>query len=211
MSIRIHYLDLLIVMSCVFPAGVVLRDYSDARSDTFGQRALAHSAVLAVLIVSSVCLEPALLDGIQLPSGPMCLAALFAIPFSAAVETSVAAWYVGDHIVASLGGIIRRLRGRVDFLPVILLVSIGVEEEFVFRHIFITVFQQISVTWPFLAIGLSALLYGLNHLWFGNIAVLTKFFSGLVFGFLYWISDDNFLVPAMTHAGFNILAAMSRR
>ncbi|WP_456394248.1 CPBP family intramembrane glutamic endopeptidase [Thermococcus sp.] len=87
-------------------------------------------------------------------------------------------------------------------------------EELVFRQIWFIYLVNDIGTNPVVAIFIPSIIYGLNHISFGEQAIFQKSFSGIVYGVLYYISGCSILVPLLTHALQNItlkiLGGMSR-
>jgi membrane protease YdiL (CAAX protease family) len=91
-------------------------------------------------------------------------------------------------------------------VPVVLL--LGAAEEVIFRgvgqHLLTHVFG-----WPAAAaIALMALVYGLNHLYFGWLTVGQKAVTGLLFGALYQACGQAVLVPVLAHLTQNLVVLL---
>jgi len=82
---------------------------------------------------------------------------------------------------------------------------VAAAEEVLFRGIGQHLLDVV-LGWPaVLAIGLTAVLYGLNHLYFGWLTVGQKVFTGAVFGSLYVLAGLSVLVPVVAHVVQNVV------
>lgn len=81
----------------------------------------------------------------------------------------------------------------------LLMVLVAVGEEIVFRQVWIELLER-SLGLPlFGALAVSALLYGLNHQFFGGVSVVSKTFTGLVYGGLYVLGGRSLWLPILAH------------
>lgn len=94
--------------------------------------------------------------------------------------------------------------GRWHIVLVAALVAIC--EEIVFRYIWIPILVRVFYTNAFLAVIISAVVFGLNHSTFGSSAVYSKIASGVLYGMLYVYSDYCILPPILAHVAGNVLA-----
>lgn len=82
---------------------------------------------------------------------------------------------------------------------------VAVAEEVLFRGIGQHLLDVV-LGWPaVLAIGLAAVLYGFNHLYFGWLTVGQKVLTGAVFGSLYVLAGQSVLVPVVAHVVQNVV------
>ncbi len=100
------------------------------------------------------------------------------------------------------------LHGRVtatSALAVLGAAVVAVAEEVLFRGVGLHLLGPV-LGWPLVAaVALTALVYGLNHLYFGWLTVGQKVVTGVVFGLLYLMSGQSLLVPAVAHVVQNIV------
>ena len=80
----------------------------------------------------------------------------------------------------------------------LLLVLVAAGEEIFYRLIGLGVFLSIGLPLP-VALLISSVAYGLNHLYLGRTVVLSKSVAGLVYGTLY-LAAGNIWLPIVTHA-----------
>jgi membrane protease YdiL (CAAX protease family) len=87
-------------------------------------------------------------------------------------------------------------------------VVIAVAEEVVFRGVGQHLLERVLL-WPAVpAIALTAAVYGLNHLYFGNLTVLQKVSTGVLYGALYDLSGRAVLVPVIAHVLQNLVVLL---
>ncbi len=154
--------------------------------------------------------------------------AWYVAPATGVLRLPAIAWY-GDGILfglgapgieVGLGALWARLRGSrvarialhqqasVTALGVIAAVVTAIAEEVLFRGVGLHLLETV-LHWPALAaVAMSALVYGLNHLWFGGLTVAQKVVSGLGFGALYDLSGHSLLVPLLAHVVQNLLVLL---
>jgi membrane protease YdiL (CAAX protease family) len=61
------------------------------------------------------------------------------------------------------------------------------------------------------ALGVTSVVYGLNHLYFGWLAVLQKTLTGVGLGLLFIYSGYSILVPIIAHATQNLVVQLLPR
>jgi membrane protease YdiL (CAAX protease family) len=83
-------------------------------------------------------------------------------------------------------------------------IAIAVGEEFVYRHLAHGILLEFGVGTG-LAVAITALFYGLNHLYFGGVTVLSKTLVGVVLAGLYVAGGGSLLLPAIAHALQSVL------
>jgi membrane protease YdiL (CAAX protease family) len=87
----------------------------------------------------------------------------------------------------------------------LLLGVVVVGEEVFYRQIWLDSLQgPFGITAP-LALAVSSLAYGCNHLAFGAPAVVTKTATGLLYGGLYLLGGRSVWLPIVTHGMQNLL------
>jgi membrane protease YdiL (CAAX protease family) len=85
----------------------------------------------------------------------------------------------------------------------------AVAEEMVFRGIFLPVLSELVAL--MVALGVTSVVYGLNHLYFGWLAVLQKTLTGVGLGLLFIYSGHSILVPIIAHAVQNLVVQLLPR
>jgi uncharacterized protein len=80
----------------------------------------------------------------------------------------------------------------------LLLASIAVGEEVFYRMIWLGALLALGFP-AALAIVISSLAYGLNHLRFGGISVASKTVTGCIYGSLYLLGGQSIWLPIVTH------------
>lgn len=88
---------------------------------------------------------------------------------------------------------------------IVFTVAGGLCEEVIFRQIWFSIFESSFVLPIFLVIIITAMVYALNHLYFGLFTIIQKFFAGLVYGLLFFISGGSLLIPLIAHGVQNLL------
>jgi membrane protease YdiL (CAAX protease family) len=100
------------------------------------------------------------------------------------------------------------LHGRVGPVTVAAVtgaVLIALAEEVLFRGVGLHLLREV-LGWPAVAaVGLTAVVYGLNHLYFGWLTVGQKVLTGVGFGLLYLLAGESVLVPATAHVVQNLV------
>ncbi len=203
------YLDCLILAAATHPSGFshslfTLRRGSPAGISTAFLVFLAGpylAVTLAVLVV-----RPGLV-AFQGTTAPLLALAALGAPAALAIEVMI-------HSLVSFGRTGRWPRGialdrawSIQRSPGdhLLLILIVLGEEIFFRVIWLGVLES-SCGLPFaVALALSSLAYGLNHLAFGAISVVSKTAAGLVFGLLYQLGGGSVWLPFAAHALQNLL------
>jgi len=87
---------------------------------------------------------------------------------------------------------------------IFLMCLIAVLEEIIYRQICWSILET-RMSFPSeVCIALTGFAYACNHLYFGSSAFWTKFCSGSIYAFLYWISGYEILVPILAHVSQNL-------
>lgn len=197
MSIRTPSLELLVLLSTAFPAQL------------FRARAALLPALLApagLLAVAGLAWYVAPVSGVTTaPSGwPW---------YAVAVAAGLAApaWEVGIGVA---GAAVRRRRvGRVGLherwpggtaAGVATAVTVAAAEEVLFRGVGLSLLADGLHAPAALAVGVTAVVYALNHLWFGWQTVGQKLLTGVLFGLLYVAAGYSLVVPLLAHVVQNV-------
>jgi len=77
-------------------------------------------------------------------------------------------------------------------------------EEIFYRGLWFGTLERFGLPLA-LALGISSLAYGLNHLSFGATSVLSKTVSGCLYGALYALGGRNLLLPLVAHCLQNLV------
>jgi membrane protease YdiL (CAAX protease family) len=80
----------------------------------------------------------------------------------------------------------------------LLLALVAVGEEIFYRLIWIAVMLSFGLSMP-LALVISSVAYGFNHLSFGGLSVFSKSVTGLCYGALYLLGGQSIILPVVTH------------
>jgi membrane protease YdiL (CAAX protease family) len=97
-------------------------------------------------------------------------------------------------------------KGAVAVLAVLVA---AVAEEMVFRGIFLPVLSELVAV--MVALGVTSIVYGLNHLYFGWLAVVQKTLTGVGLGLLFVYGGYSILVPIIAHATQNLVVQLLPR
>lgn len=101
---------------------------------------------------------------------------------------------------------------KVGTALIALIVALVVCEELLLRQFIFTIFYNIMGLGLILSILLCALIYSLNHLYFGVNTLIQKFVSGLVYTLLFYISGLSIVIPIIAHLVQNLsLLCLSSR
>jgi membrane protease YdiL (CAAX protease family) len=204
MTIRTLFLDSLILTSASFPSGFAAAVSSALRVSARQVTTAFLGIVLTPLVIvfsGSLSLRPELFF-YRPPHMRVLLLAVVAAPATLLLE-----W--GFHITvgfARSGVVQRRLElhrfwgGRWSAGQFLLLASIALGEEVVFRQIWISILGQSLGFTPLSALTGSAAIYGINHLYFGWSSVLAKTLAGIVYGGLFLLDDRSLFAPFLAHA-----------
>jgi len=98
---------------------------------------------------------------------------------------------------------VQRIKTDSLILLLFVLLVIPVMEEFLFRRYLFAFFQSLDVHISIIII-LSSVAFGLNHLVYSKINVLTKMIWGCMFALLYYYTD-NIFYPIFSHVLCNII------
>jgi uncharacterized protein len=199
MSIPILYLDALLLAAGCYPSGFSVSLFRIRN----GPPVEVSTVFLGVLVIPYLVvglgawsMHPQLLLW-KGTSGLMLGRAVFVAPVALAVE-------YGVHAIASYRAnspfrrriTVGQFWGRkLSPTDSVLLGTIVVGEEIVYRIIWFGALHYSFFLPAPLALGISSLAYGLNHLAFGWTTVLSKTITGLVYGSLYLLGRESLLLP----------------
>jgi membrane protease YdiL (CAAX protease family) len=204
MPTRTLFLDSLILASVAFPSGFsgslcgVLRIEARRVSTAFLVLMLAPF----VIVVSASLSVRADMFLIRSPHAWVIGLALVAAPATLALE-----WGVHSAVALVRSGIFQHgielhdfWQGRRSVVQFGLLTLIALGEEIVFRQTWIGVLEPTFGFSALAALITSAVMYGINHLYFGWSSVLSKTAAGLVYGGLFLLDDRSLWCPFLAHA-----------
>jgi membrane protease YdiL (CAAX protease family) len=211
MSDRTRYLDLLVLVSLAVPAQAVRLAMSGRRRpDVLFAGAMAVIAALAYFLVPIAIALPAEPAWSFLPEGP----GWNAMPDGTA-------WYliaVGAGLIAPLteyltGAVAQRRFSRMalhdrsgtGLLATAAALVAAAAEEVIFRGVALSLLDGLAGVW--VAVAVTSVCYGLNHLYFGKITVWQKTLTGVGFGVLFVLSGS-LLVPLIAHAVQNLVVLL---
>ncbi|GGM78490.1 CPBP family intramembrane glutamic endopeptidase [Dactylosporangium sucinum] len=224
MTTRTLCLSLLVLLCASFPAQVfeLANASGRGRPGAAGaaprrpDRAMAGSLMLAVALVALAALAATVapMRWTFPPVDWLWYAAAVAFGFlTVPLEWAVGAAYVAVRYRRLAGIGLHRLVGATSASVVLAYVVAGAAEEVLFRGVGLHVLEGV-LGWPVAAaLAITSVVYGLNHLYFGAIAVAQKTFTGVGFGLLYLLGGHNVLVPLVAHAVQNlvVLTVLPRR
>jgi len=201
------YLDIIILASAVYPSGFSNSLFTSWRGMTrrVSTDFLCLLALPYPVIVLAVWLvRPEILSW-RGTTAPLVAAAVLLVPVALLLEYFIAA--LASYRMTgkfprgiALQGFWRRRLSWADYL---LLGTVAVGEEILYRGIWVSVLLSFGLPVP-LAVCLSSLAYGLNHLAFGSTAVVSKSMTGILYCVLYLLGGQSLWLPVMSHCLQNI-------
>lgn len=96
-------------------------------------------------------------------------------------------------------------------LAVAAAVVVGFAEEVIFRGVGLSLVVDELGAPVVVAVALTALAYGFNHLYFGWLTVAQKCLTGVAFGMLFVASGHSLLVPVVAHVVQNLAVSVGWR
>ena len=208
MNTPTHYLDIIILASAAYPSGFSNSLYTSWRgapretsTGFLSILALPYTAiVLAVWFV-----RPEMLSW-RGTTAPFVLAAMLLVPLALLIEYAI-------HALASYRAHGRFPRGiklqsfwrrRLSLTDYLLIAAVAVGEEIIYRGIWVTVLLSFGLPAP-VALGVSSLAYGVNHLAFGSTPVISKTVTGMLYCTLYLLGGQSIWLPIISHSLQNFL------
>lgn len=208
MSSHTLYLDGAIIAAVAYPAGVGYSLYTSL----WGEPRQISNDLLAMLLLPCALVVPAVytlrpelivFTGASL----MWLAAAAALaPLALGSE-----WIIHGAVLWRRTG--RRPRGlgvqplwaaRMTGVGHLLLALVAIGEEFFYRAIWLGLCLSFGAGAP-LALAISSVAYGLNHLSFGATSVAAKSMTGLLYGALYLAGGQSIALPIVAHIVQNVM------
>jgi membrane protease YdiL (CAAX protease family) len=207
MNTPIPYLDAVILASTAYPSGLV---YSLLSAWKDGPHKVS-TRLLTVLVLPYVALTPMVwliqpkLLLVHVTSVWMLAVAILLVPVALMIEYAIHAFPAYRATGQFFRGIVIQSPwpGKLSLPDHALLASIAVGEEVFFRMIWLGALLALGFPAP-LAIFISSLAYGLNHLMFGGISVASKTVTGCIYGSLYLLGGQSIWLPIVTHVLQNL-------
>jgi membrane protease YdiL (CAAX protease family) len=209
MSFPIPFLDCLILAAASYPSGFSHSVFTAFAGRPRGVTAAFLCALVLPYLGMALALgwiRPELLRIAPAGAG-LIVAALLAAPVALALEA-------GIHALFRLGTTGRLPRGielprlwrvRLGLTGHLLLVLIVLGEELLYRQLWIGLLQGSLGLGAPAALAISSLAYGVNHLAFGGLSVLSKAASGLVYGGLFLAAGGSLWPALVAHGVQNLL------
>jgi Type II CAAX prenyl endopeptidase Rce1-like len=207
MSIPTPYLDWVILASATYPSGFSHSLFTAWR----GPQREVSTGLLGILVLPFVgvipavwALRPGLLT-MRAATTPRLALAVLLVPVALLIEYGIHAlesYRLSGRFPRGLA-VQRFWRRRLSIADHILLGLVAAGEEIFYRLIWLGILLYYGVTPP-LALGISSVTYGLNHLAFGTTAVFSKTATGLLYGGLYLFGGQSIWLPTVTHCLQNI-------
>lgn len=88
-------------------------------------------------------------------------------------------------------------RGNVNYFSFLISFIVLIHEEIIWRYVLLSIGFNYT-----LSLLLGAVLFGLCHIYFGKIQIISKFFLGLLLGIIYIVSSSLLLVIVI-HSTYN--------
>lgn len=209
-------LELILLTSATYPAGFSHALYSQWR----GAVRVITTEYLAFLVLPFAVVGPVawalcpglfpLSDWVRHSDPVWILVALCLVPVALLMEYLVGA--VSLFVASGGRGPLLRpfslatlWNRRLSWLDFLFLGMVVVGEEIFYRAIWLMGLHSLLGLPLTLALPLSALAYGLNHLAFGPGAVFTKTLTGMLYGTLFLLGHQNLLLPILAHALQNVV------
>jgi hypothetical protein len=208
MSTPILCLDGLILAATAYPSGFSYSLFTSwngaprgSSTSFLGFLALPYLLVCPVV----VAVQPNLL-ALHGTNAVWVVAALLLTPVVMALEFAIhgTASYRATGRFPTWFGVHPLARGRLSATDHVLLGIVVMGEEFIYRGIWIAVLHRAFGLPLVLALFVSSFAYGMNHIAFGGITVLSKTVSGLLFGSIFLLGGQCLWLPILTHAMQNI-------
>jgi membrane protease YdiL (CAAX protease family) len=207
MNTPIPYLDVVVLASTAYPSGLV---YSLLNAWKGAPRQIS-TGLLAILVLPYVALAPVVwfiqpkLLLVHVTSVWMFAVAILLVPVALMIEYAIHALPAYRATGQFFRGIVIQSPwpGKLSLPDHLLLASIAVGEEVFFRMIWLGALLALGFPAP-LAIVISSLAYGLNHLMFGGMSVASKTVTGCIYGSLYLLGGQSIWLPIVTHVLQNL-------
>jgi len=209
MSTPTLYLDWLILAATAYPAGFSYSLFA-ARRGGAGAVSTPFLFYLAFPFVAVSLAVWATRPGalaLRGTSAPLLVVAVLLAPVALAVEYLIHALATYERGAKLLRGVTmqRFWQGGLSPVDCVLLGVVVVGEEFFFREVWLGTLHDSHGFAAALALLLSSVVYGCNHLAYGPVSVASKTASGLIYGGLYLLGGKSLWLPVVTHGLQNII------
>lgn len=206
MDYHIHYLeDTLILMALVFPGSLNSIIKKPQRS-SFKFSMVSTIAVYIVLITFTLMIKMNEFLFFNNPSWVWYLVAPLFGFLCIAIEYMIGAVqiYIQQGKFPKRFAVHSYYSVKIDLMVILLIITLVVLEELILRQAIFTIFFNGFQFQVWLVIALSALIYGLNHIFFGLSIVPQKIMSGVIFALLYYYSGLALVIPFLAHLTQNL-------
>lgn len=203
------YLDCIILAAVSYPSG-----FSNSLFNTWkGAQREVSTAFLGVLALPYIAVAPAIwavrsalitFHGTTVPL--LAVAALLA-PLALLIEYGVhgfASYRMTGKFPRGIS-VQRFWNQRLTIIDQLLLALVVVGEEVFYRVIWLGVLYHSFGLPAWLALGVSSLAYGINHIVFGTTSLVSKTVTGLLYGALYLLGGECIWLPIIAHGLQNII------
>lgn len=211
MSIHIQCLNIIILLFTLSPIMLVgtfvnFPGVNKNKNNIFFTKALAFLLVIQVLLIFMAKPD---ITSIYIPRKSMWyIIALVMVPITILVEMAVL------YIILLIK---RKNIKKITFInknsmiinSVLYTLIIGLSEELIYRKVWINILDQLGIN-IYVIVIVTALVYGLNHVFMGSNAVFQKIISGLIYGTLYILSGS-IIIPIITHVTQNVIICVKGR
>lgn len=173
----------------------------------YTEQLISTAASVAVVVLAAVAIAPKSLLFLNLPTLSSYLFFIILGPICILFEYVINAFYyylrkgiLPTHFI--IHPFWDRDNERLH-LFLILLITIG--EELIFRQMMFYIFMNVFEFSFLPALIITSVFYATNHIFMGPRIVGTKFFTGIIYGTLYYISGMALLAPVIAHYSQNVI------
>jgi len=206
MNIRIQCLSLLIILFTFNPT-ILSQCFLNAKKGGIELEKLLKGLlityifiVLTVFILMPTSLKPRLICG-----DLWYLLGIATIPIVFLGEISVVALCLKAKGIDIEGVKILSAWKKCDSKSIICTALIGAFEELVYRLIWFYILANVFNINTIIILIITSIVYALNHILMSKEIFLSKIWSGLIYGLIYYLSGYCIVVPIITHCIGNVL------
>lgn len=194
MTGRILSLNLLVLLCTAFPAQAFRLMLVGRRPEVLFASALAATAALAWVVVPVE---------FRLPESPH----WYGIAVGAGLVAPFLEYLLGAAMLRKFARIGRHVLAGSGWLAVLAVAVSATAEEVIFRGIALPLLAGLAGV--AVAVGVTAVVYGLNHLYFGWTAVAQKTLTGVGLGLLFVWSGQVLLLVIIAHVVQNLVVQLA--
>jgi membrane protease YdiL (CAAX protease family) len=212
MSTPIPYLDCIILAAAVYPSGFshsLFRSWKGTPREVSSAFLFVLALPFVFVVVALAAVYPQVF-AFRGASGPMFAAAVLLVPVALLMEYCVHA-LESYRLTGSFprGIAVQRFwRRRLSPTDHLLLMLVVVGEEIFYRGFWLAILLG-SFSFPsWVAVGVSSLAYGVNHLAFGRGSVISKTVVGILYSSLYLFGGKSLWLPIVSHGLQNVTLLM---